>query len=71
MVRDTWALPGFEGKRYVTLFVVARSAAGESRLLEPEKCSQWRWFRWSELPAPLFQPLASVHNTGYVPRGAA
>jgi 8-oxo-dGTP diphosphatase len=59
----------FEGKHYVTLFVVAHIATGEPRLLEPEKCSQWQWFRWSELPNPLFQPLASLHKTGYVPPG--
>ena len=61
----------FEGKHYVTLFVVAHSSAGEPRILEPEKCSQWQWFRWSELPQPLFQPLATIQDAGYAPPGAA
>ncbi|MFA9441543.1 NUDIX hydrolase [Uliginosibacterium sp. sgz301328] len=61
----------FEGKHYVTLIVVAHSQAGEPRVLEPEKCSRWQWFRWSELPEPLFQPLASVYKAGYVPSGVA
>lgn len=60
-----------EGRHYVTLFVVARSPDGEPRLLEPEKCSEWRWCRWSELPEPLFQPLASIRAAGFVPAGAA
>jgi 8-oxo-dGTP diphosphatase len=63
-----WSLDTFaaEGKRYVTLFVVARGVAGEPSTLEPEKCDGWAWFPWTALPAPLFAPLASV-----VARGAA
>lgn len=51
----------------VTLFVTAHSAAGEPVLCEPDKCSEWRWCRWSELPAPLFPPLATLQATGFVP----
>jgi 8-oxo-dGTP diphosphatase len=56
-----------EGKHYITLFVTAHSTAGEPALCEPDKCSEWRWCRWSELPAPLFPPLATLHATGFVP----
>jgi 8-oxo-dGTP diphosphatase len=56
-----------EGKHYVTLFVAAHSAVGEPALCEPDKCSEWRWFRWSELPSPLFQPLATLHASGFAP----
>lgn len=56
-----------EDKHYVTLFVAAHSAVGEPALFEPDKCSEWRWFRWSELPSPLFQPLATLHASGFVP----
>lgn len=59
-----------EEKHYITLFVTARSDRGEPRLCEPEKCSQWGWFRWSNLPTPLFAPLASLHATGFIPEGA-
>jgi 8-oxo-dGTP diphosphatase len=58
-----------EGKHYVTLFVVAHKAEGEPRLLEPEKCSQWQWFQWSQFPNPLLQPLATIRNPGYLPPG--
>ena len=60
-----------EGTQFITHFVVAHSDSGEPVALEPEKCPQWHWFRWSELPAPLFQPLASVRGRGYVPDGVA
>jgi 8-oxo-dGTP diphosphatase len=55
------------GRHYVTLFVVARSSPGEPRVCEPAKCACWQWFRWSELPQPLFPPLASLHQSGFVP----
>ena len=58
-----------EGRHYVTLFVLAHSPQGEPQLLEPGKCAEWRWCRWSELPTPLFAPLASLHASGYVPAG--
>ena len=60
-----------EGKHYVTLFIVAESSDGDPVVLEPGKCSGWRWFRWSELPSPLFQPLQTLVDTGYVPTDAA
>ncbi len=60
----------FEGKHYVTLYVVGHARDGEPRVLEPTKCAGWRWFRWAELPTPLFHPLATMHASGYVPVGA-
>ena len=60
-----------EGKHYVTLFVVARSEAGDPVTCEPEKCAGWQWFPWSALPNPLFQPLATLHASGFIPDGAA
>jgi 8-oxo-dGTP diphosphatase len=56
-----------EGKRYVTLFVVAESATGDPQLREPAKCHGWEWFPWSALPEPLFPPLASLRRQGFVP----
>jgi 8-oxo-dGTP diphosphatase len=60
-----------EGKHYITLFVVAQALAGEPSVREPSKCLGWRWFRWSELPRPLFAPLVSLHASGFVPENAA
>ncbi|THU01552.1 NUDIX domain-containing protein [Lampropedia puyangensis] len=60
-----------EGKHYITLFVVGQSNFGDPVICELEKCAGWQWFRWSELPSPLFQPLATLHATGFVPNGAA
>lgn len=57
-------------KHYITLFVLAR-CSGEPVILEPDKCLEWRWCRWSDLPAPLFQPLETLRSTGFVPDAVA
>ena len=44
-------------KHYVTLFVSADYHAGELTVMEPDKCEQWQWFRWQNLPDPLFLPI--------------
>jgi len=49
-----------EGKHYVTLFLVAKlSKRPETKLLEPDKCEEWRWVPFSEegLPTPAFLPM--------------
>lgn len=56
-----------EGLHYVTLFVVATEVTGEPVVREPAKCARWEWFRWAELPSPLFAPLESLRRQGYVP----
>jgi 8-oxo-dGTP diphosphatase len=56
-----------EGKHYVTLFILASSLEGEPQIMEPNKCLGWQWFSWSTLPCPLFQPLQTLVDTGYVP----
>jgi len=59
-----------EGKHYLTLFVVSLGATGEPKVLEPGKCARWGWFRWSALPEPLFPPLQSLRDSGFVPETA-
>jgi 8-oxo-dGTP diphosphatase len=59
-----------EGRHYVTLFVLAR-CEGEAELREPAKCAGWQWLRWADFPEPLFQPLATLRRSGYVPADAA
>jgi nucleoside-diphosphate-sugar epimerase/ADP-ribose pyrophosphatase YjhB (NUDIX family) len=54
---EVWARPGADG-------------CGAPRVLEPHKCHEWRWVRWSEvaaLPEPLFPSLRQLLG-GYAPR---
>jgi len=50
-----------DGKRYITLLVSCEHESGEARVMEPDKCSQWRWFDYhmlpQQIPGPLFEPI--------------
>lgn len=56
-----------EEKHYVTLFVKADYVAGEVTLKEPEKCEQWNWFDWDNLPQPLFLPIENLLRQKFNP----
>lgn len=53
-----------ENKHYITLFVFAKEFSGQPKVLEPEKCAEWRYFPISDLPHPLFLPLESMLSSG-------
>lgn len=57
-----------EQKHYITLFVEALSESGDPEIHEPSRCLAWQWFDWSALPKPKFLPLASLHQSGYIPK---
>ena len=56
-----------QDKHYVTLFTLSRLANGEARVMEPDKCEQWEWFTWDNLPQPLFLPIQNLLKQGYDP----
>ncbi len=58
-----------ENKHYVTLFVIADPTPGEARVKEPDKCECWDWFRWSEMPAPLFLPIVNLLRQNFTISG--
>ncbi len=58
------------GRHYLTVFLLAGVEPGEARVMEPARCGAWRWFAWSALPAPLFQPLHTLVQSGYAPPSA-
>ena len=72
VVRAAWTEDRFEaeGRHYVTLFVCCTDAVGTATVREPDKCAQWAWFEWSDLPVPLFAPLRSLVDSGYRPTQA-
>jgi hypothetical protein len=35
--------------------------------MEPEKCAEWAWFSWDDLPQPLFIPIQNLFKQGYNP----
>ncbi len=56
-----------EGKHYITVFVIASSKSGEPEVMEPTKCEEWRWFKWNELPKPMFLPLQNLLKIDFSP----
>jgi 8-oxo-dGTP diphosphatase len=42
-------------RHYVHVGLLAESAQGDPRLLEPDKCEGWAWYPLDSLPAPLFE----------------
>ncbi|MDQ5951630.1 MAG: 8-oxo-dGTP diphosphatase [Patescibacteria group bacterium] len=55
-----------EGKHYITLFVIC-TAVGEPRVMEPDKCVSWEWFKWEELSENLFLPVKNLVESGFKP----
>ena len=56
-----------EEKHYITLFMLADYDSGEVKIMEPEKCEQWDWFDWKDLPQPLFLPIQNVLKQNFNP----
>jgi 8-oxo-dGTP diphosphatase len=56
-----------EAKHYVTIFVKSEYIEGDAKIMEVDKCEQWDWFDWDEMPEPLFLPLENLRKTGYTP----
>jgi len=56
-----------EGKHYVTLHFVCKYESGEAKVMEPEKCEEWRWFSWEDLPKPIFPSLSQLKRQKFNP----
>jgi len=54
-----------EGKHYVTLYVEAEYLGGEVKLIEPEKCEEWKWFGKEEVPEKLMLCIEDLIKGGY------
>lgn len=40
-----------EDKQVVTVFLLCDWIAGEPKIMEPEKCAEWKWHSWESLVA--------------------
>jgi 8-oxo-dGTP diphosphatase len=56
-----------EKKHYITIFIYACYKSGVLNNMEPEKCSEWDWFSWEDLPKPLFLPIENLIKQGFSP----
>lgn len=56
-----------EEKHYITIYMACEYESGDLQIMEPEKCEQWAWFNWNNMPSPLFIPLANLIKQGWTP----
>lgn len=56
-----------EEKHYITIFMLSEYDSGDVKVMEPEKCEQWEWFDWDNLPQPLFVPIQNLQKQNYNP----
>jgi 8-oxo-dGTP diphosphatase len=52
-------------RQYITLFLIAKYDGGNPVVLEPDKCSEWKWLKLSEIPRPLFKALDNLLENGF------
>jgi 8-oxo-dGTP diphosphatase len=57
-----------EQKHYITIWMEARYISGEPRIAAPREMTEIGWFRWNQLPQPLFLPLANLVSGNSYPR---
>lgn len=41
------------GKHYITLHLLCKNYSGTPKIMEPDKCAEWRWFDLNHLPENL------------------
>lgn len=56
-----------EQKHYITLYVFADYISGEAKIMEPNKCTEWGWFGWDNLPEPLFLIIKNLKAQNFNP----
>ena len=57
----------FKEDHYITVFMIANWESGEPKVMEPDKCNEWRWVKWDKMPQPVFLPLKNLIEQGYNP----
>ena len=57
----------YEHEHYLTFYVESRYLIGIPMVLEPDKCEEWRWYKWGKFPQPLFLPLQNLIKQRYYP----
>ncbi len=56
-----------ENSHSVSIFLAAQWKSGEPQACEPNKCGEWRWFAWNDLPQPNFPSTTELIESGFDP----
>jgi 8-oxo-dGTP diphosphatase len=49
-----------ENRHYITISMIADYGSGVIKIMEPNKCLEWKWFDWNKLPKSLFLPTKNL-----------
>ncbi len=61
-VADEMRYIASDGKHYLNIGIKAVYQGGEPKVLEPEKCREWKWVSLDNLPDKLFEGTEMVIN---------
>ena len=55
------------GKHYITVIMLADYKSGEAQVLEIDKCREWKWFSWQDLPQEIFLSIKNLKQAKFNP----
>ena len=53
-------------EHYVTIFFSTTDYNGDLKIVEPNKCEEWKWYSPNELPSNLFLPLKNFIDGKFI-----
>lgn len=53
-----------KNRQYISTHIFITEFSGELKLMEPNKCKEWRWFKLDELPKNLFLSVQALLAKG-------
>ena len=56
-----------ENKHYLTVFMTADWIKGKPKVTEPDKCAEWLWAPWNEMPQPVMPGIKMLMDEGLNP----
>ena len=54
-------------EHWITIILVADYDGGTVTIREPDKCEEWKWFSWNEIPNPRSSPLENILKMNFSP----
>jgi 8-oxo-dGTP diphosphatase len=60
-------LTEYAPKHYLDIGMFAEWAEGDPEVMEPDKCTEWKWFDIDDLPSPLFVTVERVLDAAVSP----
>jgi 8-oxo-dGTP diphosphatase len=55
-----------ENKHYITIWMISDWKSGEPKILESEKCLEWRWVDFDNLPEPRFPSWSRLFESQFL-----